>query len=215
MILAEPKGQAKVLVDLLNTPVAEIVVPRAKAGPEGPAQSGGVASATATVLAREAAPMAERPVGDATLASVVPPAEDGSLPHSSNATSHQPQQVTASPAPVGSDAQVSSPMTTAPTAPKVGRRVAVGRAAWYQHPGRTASGERFNPNQLTAAHRSLPFGTKLRVVNTKTGRSVVVRINDRIPKTTKKILIDLSRASATAIGLTSVGIVAVYRLDPT
>jgi rare lipoprotein A len=93
--------------------------------------------------------------------------------------------------------------------------VAVGRAAWYQHPGRTASGERFNPNQLTAAHRSLPFGTKLRVVNTKTGRSVVVRINDRIPKTTKKILIDLSRASATAIGLTSVGIVAVYRLDPT
>src|SRR4029079_3087240 len=57
-------------------------------------------------------------------------------------------------------------------------------ATWYgnEHAGkRTASGERFNPDGLTAAHRSLPFGTCLRVSNPKSGRSVSVRINDRGP----------------------------------
>jgi len=57
-------------------------------------------------------------------------------------------------------------------------------ATWYgqEHAGkRTASGEVFNPNGLTAAHRSLPFGTCLRVINPKSGRSVSVRVNDRGP----------------------------------
>lgn len=78
-------------------------------------------------------------------------------------------------------------------------------ASWYDcaKPGecskskRTANGERFNPNALTAAHKSLPFGTKVRV--THKGKSVVVRINDRGPFI-KGRHIDLSRAAARKIG---------------
>jgi rare lipoprotein A len=77
------------------------------------------------------------------------------------------------------------------------------RATWYGHElagNRTASGERFNPNGLTAAHRSLPFGTCLRVANPKTGRSVSVRVNDRGPFT-KGVSLDLSHGAARAIGM--------------
>ena len=56
-----------------------------------------------------------------------------------------------------------------------------GRASWYALHSRTASGERMNPSAMTAAHRSLPFGTKVKVTNQRNGRSVVVRINDRGP----------------------------------
>jgi rare lipoprotein A len=78
-------------------------------------------------------------------------------------------------------------------------------ASWYDcaTPGqcskskRTANGEKFNPNALTAAHRTLPFGTKVRV--TYKGKSVIVRINDRGPFV-KGRTIDLSRAAARAIG---------------
>jgi peptidoglycan lytic transglycosylase len=65
---------------------------------------------------------------------------------------------------------------------------------------KTASGKRLNPGALTAAHRSLPFGTKVRVTSKKTGKSVVVTINDRGPFTRGRI-IDLTPASARAIGL--------------
>jgi rare lipoprotein A len=65
---------------------------------------------------------------------------------------------------------------------------------------KTASGQRLNPRALTAAHRSLPFGTKVRVVNKRNGRSVVVTINDRGPFVRGRI-IDLTPASARAIGL--------------
>ena len=89
-----------------------------------------------------------------------------------------------------------------------------GRASWYG-PGfngrRTASGETFNTNDMTAAHRTLPFGTKVRVVNKKTGRSVVVRINDRGPYAHGRV-IDLSKASAQAIGISGVGSVDVAQL---
>jgi rare lipoprotein A len=64
----------------------------------------------------------------------------------------------------------------------------------------TASGERFNPSAMTAAHRTLPFGTRVRVTNARTGRSVVVRINDRGPHV-KGRAIDLSSGAATAIGM--------------
>jgi rare lipoprotein A len=77
------------------------------------------------------------------------------------------------------------------------------RATWYGNElagNRTASGERFNPNGLTAAHRSLPFGTCLRVANPKTGRSVSVRVNDRGPFT-KGVSLDLSHGAARAIGM--------------
>jgi rare lipoprotein A len=78
-------------------------------------------------------------------------------------------------------------------------------ATWYgnEHAGkRTASGERFNPNGLTAAHRSLPFGTCLRVSNPKSGRSVSIRVNDRGPFT-KGVSLDLSYGAARAIGMRS------------
>jgi rare lipoprotein A len=76
-------------------------------------------------------------------------------------------------------------------------------ATWYGAElagNRTASGERFNPNGLTAAHRTLPFGTCLRVSNPKTGRSVAVRVNDRGPFT-KGVSLDLSHGAARAIGM--------------
>jgi rare lipoprotein A len=70
-----------------------------------------------------------------------------------------------------------------------------GKASWYALTSMTASGERMNPAALTAAHRTLPFGTKLKVVNKRNGKTVVVRINDRGPFIKGRV-IDLSRAAA-------------------
>jgi rare lipoprotein A len=75
-----------------------------------------------------------------------------------------------------------------------------GRAVWYggkHHGGATASGERFNKRAMTAAHRDLPMGSRVRVTNQRNGRSVVVRINDRGPfGKDKRRIIDLSEAAA-------------------
>jgi rare lipoprotein A len=85
----------------------------------------------------------------------------------------------------------------------------IGVASWYGfetcRKGRackTANGERFNPSGLTTAHRTLPFGTRLRVTNPKNGRSVTVRVNDRGPFVKGRVL-DLSQGAARAIGMTS------------
>lgn len=75
----------------------------------------------------------------------------------------------------------------------------------------TASGERFDPKQLTAAHRSLPFGTRVRVTNLDNGRRVVVRINDRGPYKKGRVL-DLSPAAAKRLGFAGQGLARV-RLD--
>ena len=69
---------------------------------------------------------------------------------------------------------------------------------------RTASGEKFNPGAMTAAHRTLPFGTRVRVTNSRNGRSIIVRINDRGPFV-KGRAIDLSSGAARAIGMASTG----------
>jgi rare lipoprotein A len=69
---------------------------------------------------------------------------------------------------------------------------------------RTASGEKFNPSGLTAAHRTLPFGTHVRVTNSRNVRSIIVRINDRGPFV-KGRAIDLSNGAARAIGMGSTG----------
>jgi rare lipoprotein A len=109
---------------------------------------------------------------------------------------------------------VSSPTVASAEPAAAGQRVQNGQASWYGpgfHGRRTASGETFDTNALTAAHRSLPFGTRVRVVNKKTGRSVVVRINDRGPYAHGRV-IDLSRASAQAIGITGVTAVEVMQL---
>jgi rare lipoprotein A len=79
-----------------------------------------------------------------------------------------------------------------------------GRASWYALHSRTASGERMNPSALTAAHRSLPFGTKIKVTNQRNGKSVVVRINDRGPFIRGRML-DLSRGAAQKLGFISSG----------
>ncbi|MCJ2049346.1 septal ring lytic transglycosylase RlpA family protein [Methylobacterium sp. J-070] len=99
---------------------------------------------------------------------------------------------------------------------KTAKLLGIGRASWYQHPGRTANGETYNPNRLTAAHHNLPFGTKLKVVNKRNGRSVVVEITDRTNEHTKikrNYAIDLSRASARKIGMDGVDLVALYKID--
>ncbi|WP_341528198.1 septal ring lytic transglycosylase RlpA family protein [Nostoc sp. UHCC 0302] len=87
-----------------------------------------------------------------------------------------------------------------------------GVASFYGYDGsgsQTASGERFNPEGMTAAHRSLPLGTKVRVTNTRNGRSVVVRINDRGPYIRGRI-IDLSAGAARIIGMMGSGVAPVH-----
>jgi rare lipoprotein A len=83
-----------------------------------------------------------------------------------------------------------------------------GRASWYEFTSRTANGEQMNRNELTAAHRSLPFGTKVKVENMSNGRSVTVRINDRGPFAGDRI-IDLSKAAASCLGMIDDGIATV------
>lgn len=91
------------------------------------------------------------------------------------------------------------------------KRETVGNASWYggQFHGRTtANGEQFDMNGLTAAHRSLPFGSRVRVTNEATEDSVVVRINDRGPYAGSRI-IDLSRAAAKKVRLIGPGVAPV------
>jgi rare lipoprotein A len=86
-----------------------------------------------------------------------------------------------------------------------------GLATYYgreQQGGPTASGERFDRNKLTAAHRTLPLGTRVRVTNTRNGRSVEVRINDRGPYGRGRI-IDVSEAAARQLGMIDAGVVPV------
>ncbi|MEH2311232.1 MAG: septal ring lytic transglycosylase RlpA family protein [Nostoc sp.] len=104
--------------------------------------------------------------------------------------------------------------------PKLPKQIAVGPvrisfggiASYYGYDGsgnRTASGQRFNPEEMTAAHRSLPFGTQVRVTNTYNGRSVVVRINDRGPFIRGRI-IDLSAGAARILGMMGSGVAQVH-----
>lgn len=95
----------------------------------------------------------------------------------------------------------------------------VGLASWYGarfHKRRTASGELFDMKALTAAHPTLPFGSRVCVRSQMTGRSVVVRINDRGPHTRNRV-IDLSRGAAEALGMVGLGLkpVELFALDGT
>lgn len=83
-----------------------------------------------------------------------------------------------------------------------------GKASFYGHGTKTASGERYNPNGMTAAHRTLPFGTHVRVTDVRTRRSVVVRINDRGPFIKGRI-IDVSRGAAQQLGMIGRGVANV------
>ncbi|MBC9252167.1 hypothetical protein A9179_17990 [Pseudomonas alcaligenes] len=88
---------------------------------------------------------------------------------------------------------------------------AEGQASWYgaKHQGRkTASGERFDQDALTAAHRELPFGTRVQVTNLSNNKRVIVRINDRGP-TSRKRLIDLSQQAAKQLDMLRAGVAPV------
>jgi peptidoglycan lytic transglycosylase len=86
-----------------------------------------------------------------------------------------------------------------------------GLASFYSDEQQTANGEKFNPNDLTAAHPTLPFGTQLRVTNVATGRSVTVRVNDRGPFVPGRI-VDVSYSAAETLGIVGRG-VAKVKLD--
>lgn len=111
--------------------------------------------------------------------------------------------------------QVLAPATflssTLSVSPSLAATVQTGTASWYG-PGLqgnpTANGETFNMHELTAAHRSLPFGTRVKVTNNHNGKSVIVRINDRGPFVGGRI-IDLSRAAAEEISMIGRGTATV------
>jgi len=86
-----------------------------------------------------------------------------------------------------------------------------GLASFYTEGTQTASGERFNTHELTAAHPTLPFGTRLRVTNVVTGRSVTVRVNDRGPYVPGRV-VDVSYSAAETLGMVGDGIAKV-KLD--
>jgi rare lipoprotein A len=86
-----------------------------------------------------------------------------------------------------------------------------GIASFYTEDQQTASGEKFDTNDLTAAHPTLPFGTRLRVTNVTTGRSVTVRVNDRGPYVPGRV-VDVSHSAADALGMVGSGIAKV-KLD--
>jgi rare lipoprotein A len=120
-------------------------------------------------------------------------------------------------APTGAD-ENAPPLLPAPDGPPVPARSAassngceVGQriiSAYYWQGRRTASGEPFNPQGMTAAHRTLPFGTRVNVINPRTGQSVTVVINDRGPFV-RGVGLDLSLAAAKAIGMRGTGTVCI------
>lgn len=154
--------------------------------------------------------------------------EDASVTFSSfpawyfTSSAFSPSAPSAAPTGLGGEAETSAGLrlasvnSTLMPDPPVKRSVEPGRssygmASFYRHHSRTASGEAFNERDLTAAHRSLPFGTRLRVTSLATGRSVTVRVNDRGPYVSGRI-VDLSYFAAEALGMVGRGVTKV-KLD--
>lgn len=104
-------------------------------------------------------------------------------------------------------AALAAPESALSSALKLGRTLQSGIASWYGpgfHGRQTASGELFDMGEFTAAHKTLPFGTRVLVQNPRTGKEVVVRINDRGPFTPGRV-IDLSKAAAAVLGIKARG----------
>ncbi len=116
-----------------------------------------------------------------------------------------PRQLVTDPAPGGKAGDTEE--LPAIYAPKPAS-VLTGKASYYWQPQKTASGERFNPTKMTAAHKTLPMHSVVRVVNLKNGKSVTVRINDRGPYVRGRI-IDISKAAAVKIDMIKAGVVPV------
>ena len=126
-------------------------------------------------------------------------------------TASAPAAAAPATAPAAAPAAAAAPV--APAAKAVSKAVAgdatEGKVAFYgrKFAGRkTASGERFNPNAMTMAHKTLPFGTLVKVTNLKTKRSVVVRVNDRGPSTPDRIG-DVTSAAATKLKMRRAGVI--------
>ena len=112
-------------------------------------------------------------------------------------------------APAAAPAQIAAPAADKPAAASTDATATDGKVAYYgrKFAGRkTASGERFNPSALTMAHKTLPFGTLVRVTNTQNKRSVVVRVNDRGPSN-PGLVGDLSVAAAKKLNMLRSGVI--------
>jgi len=181
-------------------------------------------AALALGLAACSSPM-PKPSGDEALAPVpvaavpvAPPGRSSAKVRAPNPAAEPVDAVSASSAPgeppeAAAEADTASAPSAAPVA-DAGTVFAKGRASWYGkrfHGRRTASGERFDMHALTAAHKTLPFGTRVRVRSVHTGKEVVVRINDRGPYAHRRI-IDLSYAAAHALGVRHRGVTEVHLL---
>jgi rare lipoprotein A len=136
-----------------------------------------------------------------------------SIPGISNPLAYANNQPTIDPSP----AAIPSPQLVVPGTPakkpSFFKRVSnnIGMASWYGavlNGHKTASGETFDMNQMTACHRTLPFGTMVRVVDLHSGKSVIVRINDRGVLFRERI-IDLSRGAADKLGIRKAGVASV------
>jgi len=110
-----------------------------------------------------------------------------------------------------SKTQSAEPKAARPKIATASQTTSDGLASFYSHGTRTASGERFNAGEMTAAHRTLPFGTRVRVTNVATGQSVTVRVNDRGPFVKGRV-IDLSHSAAESLGIVGRGVSPV-KLD--
>lgn len=138
--------------------------------------------------------------------------EKGIEPWSSKVVAAKPSSASSGNVHGGRAASLSAPPvgllhTHASSAPKDINPLS-GLASYYGHGEQTATGEDFDPRGMTAAHRTLPFGTKVKVTRVDTGDSVVVRINDRGPFKPGRV-IDLSEAAAENLGITTAGLAAV------
>ena len=130
--------------------------------------------------------------------SIIPKAKADTVPEAGSPAASEPQTNRTPPAPESAPAQMHSP-----------KRSFSGKASFYSYrKARTAEGKPFDRDMLTAAHRSLPFGTHLRVTDAKTGKSVTVVITDRGPHAHGRVL-DLSLGAARSLGITDRGVIKV------
>jgi rare lipoprotein A len=169
------------------------------------------APATPPEVSQAAAPVAENRVAAATPQSAHQPAVSPAPPARAAVLADAMVII----GPLDGDTQAVAESVDNGVRPEPSRQpIARGMASWYGprfHGRRTASGERYDMHALTAAHKTLPFGTRVRVRSVHTGEEVVVRINDRGPYKHSRI-IDLSLGAISALGLRHRGVTEVVLL---
>jgi rare lipoprotein A len=183
-------------------PVAPAVTPNAALAPAAPAVVGtkaAVAPPATSVIGTDAAGPPP-PTPTVTRTAAVAPAATPDTPHDP-AMPRAVATLTVTP-------QTFKPKTGGYHSCTSGERIIT---AFYWEGKHTASGERFDPDRFTAAHRSLPFGTRLLITNPRTGKSVTVTVNDRGPFV-KGVTLDLTRGAAKAIGMQGTGAVCMAKL---